>query len=186
MSLDRFGLLQFGSDTSCSPSPCWIGQLHQPKARAKAETVLVGFHRREDPVFQDPASIEMMELWPWISLKYLKCFCKVVIVSWELYLVIKVSCHLFTSCDFMYMWILIYTYIVLMILYAHGLKRRCFDIIYHVFFLMQGCEKSVQDTGLIRSVNCTCSLSNELGIKHTIWMFSKNSGFFPPQSSIKK
>ena len=32
---------------------------------------------------------------------------------------------------------------------------------------------------------CTCSLANELGIKHTIWMFSKNSGFSPKKTRKK-
>lgn len=61
MSLDRFGLLQFGSDKSCSP--CWIGQLHQPKARAKAPGPFWWVSIDEIiPVFQDPASIAIMEL----------------------------------------------------------------------------------------------------------------------------
>lgn len=51
--------------------------LDRPASPAKGKgkgsrTVLVGFHRREDPVVSGPAEIEIMELWPLISLKYLK------------------------------------------------------------------------------------------------------------------
>ena len=85
----------------------------------------------------------------------------------------------------MYMWL--YIYIVLMLLYARGLKRRCFDI--HIpcfFFLMQGCEKSVQ---------CPLGSSDPWGCTYVHWQmnlelnrpyrcFPKIVGF-PPKSSLK-
>ena len=64
MSLDRVGLLQFGSDTSCSPSSVLDRPASPAKGKGKGGRTVFRWVSIDEiiPVFQDLAEIEMMEL----------------------------------------------------------------------------------------------------------------------------